>query len=1581
MPFFCHALLRPWGGRGAAFISTITVTCARWALLAAMAMAMLLLAAPAHAAGNAVAKRAATPGTNATVPGDEGDGGSTTPRIPTFFEQGVPIRSGEVIQPLGPNLMGDTLNEFSGGLAFSHSDVELPGNNALRVAVGRQLATGTRQAALGSGLFGDWDLEIPRLHTVAFNAQPNWYGGNGLGSYNLNRCSQLTEPPRSSYTAGNKTVGLHPASWWSGYKLYVPGAGDQTLFRRAPFGAGPVNPIQPTDGGVYPVLTKQHWQLSCLPVMERGAGEGFVARAPDGTRYQFDHMVQRAYPALDTYRYGTVPRIEIWILPTLVTDRFGNWVRYNYAGADGFRVASIVSSDGRAITFTYNGWGNRIQTASDGTRTWTYGYDGTGALQTVTLPDNSQWRFALAALERDPFSIEDPGCGQPPNARWDPNVRVGTIVHPSGAVGSFSLKMTMHGRTNVPGSEAACEGPSVPAIQANLVSRHFASYSLIGKTLSGPGMPAMTWVYGYSAAFGDWAPSTGTKTVTITDPKNHITRKTYGTAYGVNDGLLLGSSVSEGATLLQTTSYAYRAPTAGPYPALVGYEGGVSDSMGAIYTPMYLRTTTQQAINFTRTTHAFDAYARPTSFTRASSMGFSRNEATEYYDQRSLWVLGQVRSHSVAGQQVDSTSFDDNTALPAVSYKFGRAVASYAFHADGSLYAVTDGLNHTTTFTNWKRGLPQNIGYADGTGSSGVVHDIGVLTSITNEAGTTWRYGYDAMGRLARKTPPAGDPVAYHDTLLSFEQVPYEELGLEPNHWRQTIVTGSAVTLNYFDARWRKRLTTTYDANNRAGTERVQRFEYDPYNRTTFASYPLRSFAEPALGTRTFHDALGRTTRVESDSELGVLATNTVYRDNFLREVTNPRGAVSTYAFQAFDQPSEDVVRSAWLPEGVWLNITRNDFGNTTAVQRGTGNVSVSRRYVYDAFQRLCMTIEPESGATVQLLDAADNVAWRASGLSVGNPGVCDFNAVPAERKISHSYDARNRLKDTAYGDGSRGIQRTYTPDGLLEQIVTVDMYLPITWTYSYNNRRLLTRERYTWAPGDAGDPNRGMPLHRSIDAYGHLSAITDVWSTINYSPNALGEASEVSGYASGVRYHPNGAVAAYTLANGISHNLSLNARGLPEEIQDGGVVWDRYTYDANGNVTGIADLIGQGLDNNSRTMPWYDGLDRLRQASGPWGGASFGYDAQDNLISSTVGGRSLSHNINPATNRLDSLTGSENTSIAYDANGNIRQRGAQGFVFDIGNRMISAANRADYFYDGQGRRNLMFFVGGDYMHQMYTQDGKLRFSWRMSQGGRRHVYLGDKLIAETVDSGVTTYAHTDALGSPVARTNASGQVLSRTRYEPYGATVAGSVNPTGIGFTGHVNDPDTGLVYMQQRYYDPIAGRFLSVDPVTTDANTGKSFNRYAYAENDPYGRVDPDGQDAKSAFVGIVEEFKGRGRRKEPDPPPKPERKPGERAEEPRDCRNPNGCNGKQDHQDKVKELAGKAQGEAKEGETVLENKKIQGRDDSNRKPDVQIVNKEGKTRKIFEAERKPSSQRNRDREAEYDRLGIPHETHGLK
>ena len=68
------------------------------------------------------------------------------------------------------------------------------------------------------------------------------------------------------------------------------------------------------------------------------------------------------------------------------------------------------------------------------------------------------------------------------------------------------------------------------------------------------------------------------------------------------------------------------------------------------------------------------------------------------------------------------------------------------------------------------------------------------------------------------------------------------------------------------------------------------------------------------------------------------------------------------------------------------------------------------------------------------------------------------------------------------------------------------------------------------------------------------------------------------------------------------------------------------------------------------------------------------------------------------------------------------------------------------------------------------------------------------------------------------------------------------------------MSDADTALLYMQQRYYEPIAGRFLSVDPVVTDAQTGSSSNRYAYAANNPYKFKDPDGNSPAHAAAFVL-------------------------------------------------------------------------------------------------------------------------------
>jgi len=114
------------------------------------------------------------------------------------------------------------------------------------------------------------------------------------------------------------------------------------------------------------------------------------------------------------------------------------------------------------------------------------------------------------------------------------------------------------------------------------------------------------------------------------------------------------------------------------------------------------------------------------------------------------------------------------------------------------------------------------------------------------------------------------------------------------------------------------------------------------------------------------------------------------------------------------------------------------------------------------------------------------------------------------------------------------------------------------------------------------------------------------------------------------------------------------------------------------------------------------------------------------------------------------------------------------------------------------------------------------------------------------VQAGTITYFHNDLAGSPMVATNQDGQVIWRESYRPYGERLVNSAAASGnaVWFTSRRQDAESGLVYMGARHYDPVAGRFVSMDPVGFDEGNIHSFNRYAYANNNPYRYVDPDGR-----------------------------------------------------------------------------------------------------------------------------------------
>ena len=115
-------------------------------------------------------------------------------------------------------------------------------------------------------------------------------------------------------------------------------------------------------------------------------------------------------------------------------------------------------------------------------------------------------------------------------------------------------------------------------------------------------------------------------------------------------------------------------------------------------------------------------------------------------------------------------------------------------------------------------------------------------------------------------------------------------------------------------------------------------------------------------------------------------------------------------------------------------------------------------------------------------------------------------------------------------------------------------------------------------------------------------------------------------------------------------------------------------------------------------------------------------------------------------------------------------------------------------------------------------------------QGAINYIQLGKRLLAKVGDT-----AAVDTAGD------------SRQNYHAFGETVEAPKDD--VGYTGHKFDTELDLSYMQQRYYDPMIGRFYSNDPADmmehiARGNPVHGFNRYTYANNNPHKYVDPDGE-----------------------------------------------------------------------------------------------------------------------------------------
>ena len=402
-----------------------------------------------------------------------------------------------------------------------------------------------------------------------------------------------------------------------------------------------------------------------------------------------------------------------------------------------------------------------------------------------------------------------------------------------------------------------------------------------------------------------------------------------------------------------------------------------------------------------------------------------------------------------------------------------------------------------------------------------------------------------------------------------------------------------------------------------------------------------------------------------------------------------------------------------------------NDARPDPSALLGTETDSVTKTLVYDIYQRLCRTTEPETGDSSISYDGANNVRQTASGLALTEAG-CARDQVPSASAINYTHDPMNRLKTVQPPAGTQSTTYYYTPTGNLNQAVSGTS----TWSAHYNFRDMLTDETLALTGQDP------WTIRYAHDTYGDLAQLTyPDGESVAYAPDARGRPTQVGGYASQIGYFPNGQVSGFVYGNGTAYAAAQNTRQLLSNFSYGHGstlnLSEDMSYDENGNILTVQDLVsGQ----RSKTFQ-YDGLNRLTSAVAPalWGTEQYTYDPLNNLRTRLTQGQTNVYTYGP-TNQLASITraGSTIGSFGYDNLGNETGRNGATLQFDQKNQLLQIPGVDSYQYDAAGRRTVKTAAsGGASTYTFYDHAGQLLY--QIDQGTSQatdFIYLGSRMIA-----------------------------------------------------------------------------------------------------------------------------------------------------------------------------------------------------------------------------------------------------------
>jgi RHS repeat-associated protein len=854
-----------------------------------------------------------------------------------------------------------------------------------------------------------------------------------------------------------------------------------------------------------------------------------------------------------------------------------------------------------------------------------------------------------------------------------------------------------------------------------------------------------------------------------------------------------------------------------------------------------------------------------------------------------VYVTVGTAEHDAMGRPKSGTDPLNNKTTTAYTPAVGGII---------SKTVVTNAKNQTTvTETEPSRGLTTALIDVGGRRTDATYDQVGRLTAVwepehvkgQGPASTTHTYLQRTDGPLAvttKKLVDHGTATAYVTSISLFDGLGQLIQTQSDDVSTPDSTTGRVVTDTFYDSHgWAVRTNNRYTVNGIPATTLVAVADSDVDDRTVTihdgAGRPIEVKAYRGLGetrkTRMVHGGDRVTTFPPLGGVISTTITDVRGKNTELRQYTSPPTV------------SNDVVSGGEFQTNAYRY---NALQQMDQMTDPGGNVW---SFTYDMLGRQSTAADPDSGTRVSTYDAAGRLATSKDA----NGRVIAYDYDQLGRKVAEYSGSTSGTKlaswnyDTApLGVGKLAYSARHTPAG--DYMVGVSRY---------NSAGRPTDQMISIPDSETGLAGihktyftyTTTGLIRSVEpvAKGGLPG-----ETITFEYDVHGNPKSTAGYNSYVSastYSPYGEASQYTL--GVNNNVGwLTYRRDPQtrritgtnlSVQKGWPQVDDldYTYDLAGNVTRIVNVQGQPEDNApTRTQCFgYDALARLTEAwtatdncaagtpnpkvggvSPYW--TSWSLDSIGRRLTQVkhalpgVPGGDITTTYNyPAAgagqpHRLDSTrtsgpTGITTTNYTYDQAGNTKTRvlpgGNQTLDWNENNRLAKIAGPAGdttYVYDADGNQIIrrdpgkatLYLPGEEIVRD--TASGTLT--------GTRYYTHNGTTVALRVGGANPQYLQSDTHGTTQVAVSAFDFAVTRRDFEPYGNPIGSGLGtwPDSHGFLNKPHNPATGLTDIGARKYDPVAGRFISVDPVLDPADPGQ-WNPYAYANNSPVTNSDPTG------------------------------------------------------------------------------------------------------------------------------------------